>query len=289
MRGNDREDSESVEEVVREETETGSPEVIGQKAGGPGHRKTDLIINAVRMIAIDGSTNIPTELCCSPEGKFSVGYKARSESQSYKDLFRGFKLNLGERFPDAKDQGTKLVTSSGGEMCARDLTSEFFRQIPGHASGVFAQQNLAMPQIALVSEPLRFKSQDDKEYEKWRDRYRRQIEKALVPTFFEDVKFVAEPFAVYQFYRYGDRNSLLLGPVKHVALVLDFGGGTFDVCILETTEEGDISKGGRHVKPLGSESEDKGGFFVDRMIAEDMFRKYCDSKGNIRKFKKSVE
>ena len=37
---------------------------------------------------------------------------------------------------------------------------------------------------------------------------------------------------------------------KHIALVIDFGGGTFDTSIIETTAAGDISQSGRNSRPL---------------------------------------
>jgi len=52
----------------------------------------------------------------------------------------------------------------------------------------------------------------------------------------------------------------------------DFGGGTCDVCIIETTKEGDISQTGRNSKPLAAASKPIGGFFINRITAEDLFR-----------------
>jgi molecular chaperone DnaK (HSP70) len=38
-----------------------------------------------------------------------------------------------------------------------------------------------------------------------------------------------EPFAVFQYYRYGVKHPLVAQRTKHIALVFDFGGGTYKV------------------------------------------------------------
>ncbi len=72
----------------------------------------------------------------------------------------------------------------------------------------------------------------------------------ILTSSFDEIDFLPEPFAVFQYYRYGIRHPLVAQQIKHAALVLDFGGGTFDVSLIETTNQGDISAGGRNAKPL---------------------------------------
>ena len=60
---------------------------------------------------------------------------------------------------------------------------------------------------------------------------------------------------------------------RHNALVLDFGGGTFDVCIVSTTKEGDISQSGRNAKPLAADSTPVGGFAINRLIAQELLKR----------------
>ena len=43
----------------------------------------------------------------------------------------------------------------------------------------------------------------------------------------------------------GSGTSLIVEKKRHTALVLDFGGGTFDVSVIDTTAQGDISYGGK--------------------------------------------
>jgi hypothetical protein len=85
---------------------------------------------------------------------------------------------------------------------------------------------------------------------------------------FAQIDFMPEPFAVFQYYRYGVKHPLVAQKTKHVALVFDFGGGTFDASVIETTAAGDISGGGRNSRPLAAKSIPVGGFYINRMIAE---------------------
>jgi molecular chaperone DnaK (HSP70) len=99
--------------------------------------------------------------------------------------------------------------------------------------------------------------------------YRKSIKKALQGRFVE-IDFMPEPFAVYQYYRYGIRHPLVAEQRKHVALVLDFGGGTFDVSVVETTKSGEISGGGVNSRPLGARSIQVGGYYINRLLAEEL-------------------
>src|SRR5437762_8666076 len=91
----------------------------------------------------------------------------------------------------------------------------------------------------LVAEPLAM--QDELVDENWVANYRTNIRRILEGKGFENVDFLPEPFAVYQYYRYGEKHPLVAERKKHHALVIDFGGGTFDVCVIATTKEGDIN------------------------------------------------
>jgi molecular chaperone DnaK (HSP70) len=51
-------------------------------------------------------------------------------------------------------------------------------------------------------------------------------------------------------------------------LVIDFGGGTIDSCIIQTTEEGNLARGGSTSVPLGLRCLVGAGKAVDRQLAE---------------------
>jgi hypothetical protein len=103
----------------------------------------------------------------------------------------------------------------------------------------------------------------------WLANYRRSIRKALYGRF-KEIDFMPEPFAVFQYYKYGVRHPVIAEQRKHIALVLDFGGGTFDASVVESTKSGDLSGSGVNSRPLGAKSIPVGGFFINRVIAEDI-------------------
>jgi hypothetical protein len=87
---------------------------------------------------------------------------------------------------------------------------------------------------------------------------------------FSEIDFLPEPFAAFQYYRHGLRHPLVAQRAKQHVLVIDFGGGSCDVCVIETTKEGEISQTGRHSRPLAAGSRPIGGFFINRVIAENL-------------------
>ena len=92
------------------------------------------------------------------------------------------------------------------------------------------------------------------------------------------VRFIPEPFAAFQYYRYGIRHPLVAQKGQMNVLVIDFGGGTCDVCVIETTKDGDISGGGRNKRPLAGKSLPIGGFAINRALAELLLRKVPSGK-----------
>jgi molecular chaperone DnaK (HSP70) len=131
--------------------------------------------------------------------------------------------------------------------------------------------------------------QEDLVSEGWLANYRTNVRRILQGKGFDNVDFLPEPFAVYQYYRYGEKHPLVAERRKHHALVIDFGGGTFDVCVITTTKEGDISQGGRMARPLSASSNSIGGFSVNRLIAEELIRKVLASRNVTAKVNKGLE
>ena len=105
----------------------------------------------------------------------------------------------------------------------------------------------------------------------WLSNYRQRI-KAILLAKFEEVDFLPEPFAVFQYYRYGIKHPLVASSTKHVALVIDFGGGTFDVSVVETAASGDVSASGRNCKPLAAASQPTGGHTINKEIALNLIK-----------------
>ena len=222
-------------------------------------------ISSVHLARIDDSQVIPTALFY--EGKRPhVGRDARERCTSPEFLVEDFKIELGNNDPD------RLVSRSALTNVPRrtpvGLAKDFFEETLKKINGWLALQGLAVPTRILIAEPLSLGG-SDLAAESWLAHYRKSIKKALYGKF-EEIDFLPEPFAVFQYYRYGLRHPAVAEQRKHVALVLDFGGGTFDVSVVETTKAGDISGGGINSRPLGATSIQVGGFYINRLLAEDI-------------------
>jgi hypothetical protein len=71
--------------------------------------------------------------------------------------------------------------------------------------------------------------------------------------------------------------------------VLDFGGGTFDVSVIETTAEGDVKMGGKNSRPLSASSKPIGGFFINYAIADFLLTHALDKKVDKNKVKQAIK
>lgn len=241
----------------------------------------DFFISTVNLIDIDGHTNIPTVLYYR-EGKPPLfGPFATQEETARFNLNEDFKLDLGNVDPSKISPKEKFDTASGEKKSALQLASDFMREIFKYIKNWLEENEKAPPKNMLIAEPLSL--QEEAASPEWLTKYRNNLKRILSGQFFglESISFLPEPFAVFQYYRYGHKHPILAQQAKHNALVIDFGGGTFDVCIIETTREGDIKIGGKHSKPLGASSVPIGGYYINRMIAEHLIFKY--SKPNTPK------
>ena len=136
----------------------------------------------------------------------------------------------------------------------------------------------------LVAEPLAL-DRTDTDGAEWLVNYRAKL-RTILEQHFQEVDFLPEPFAVFQYYRYGVRHPLLASNTRHAALVVDFGGGTFDVSVVDTTAKGDVSGSGRNSRPLAAASIPVGGSFINLQIARDLLSKNIDKsvdKGQVSK------
>ena len=120
-------------------------------------------------------------------------------------------------------------------------------------------RDIELPEQILIGEPaVRDKA--------WRDNFRRHIREIIREINSEvQVQFFPEPFAVFQYYR----NTLFPhSKSSELILVIDIGGGTFNSCIIKTTDEGYLSRGGGTSLPLGLQAEQCGGNEIDRGVLE---------------------
>jgi len=230
----------------------------------------EFLVRSVPMILIDGSPNVPTVLYFG-DSNVEIGQNALRQAREQGGFVnQDFKLDLGNIDPRSSRERTKFRTSRGQGKSASELTGEFLHILLQRVRSWAETNNLQLAPSVLVAEPL--PSQDDPN---WLPNYRNNIKRILQGKGFEPamIDFLPEPFAAFQYYRYGEQNNLLQERKKHRVLVLDFGGGTFDACVIETTKEGDVSYSGRNQTPLASRSEPVGGYLIDRYIAEQLLTK----------------
>jgi len=180
-------------------------------------------------------------------------------------LREDFKVEIGNEDP------LKLAQRTGATTAGRSIlgiAKDFTDLIISIALDKIAQDGSAKPTKIIVAEPLALAGASVSD-DRWLHNYRQSLRRILSGKF-DEVDFMPEPFAVFQYYRYGVRHALVAQKEQNVALVIDFGGGTFDTCVIETTKGGDISQTGRNAKPLAAGSISIGGYAINRLIAEEL-------------------
>jgi len=242
-------------------------------------------VSSVSLIPIDGRNVVPTAIYYDGDKRAHVGHEARDRCASPEHLLEDFKVQLGQHDPDAV---TRRSASSphAPRLTVAGIAQDFFREVLTKVNECLERQGRPLPTSILIAEPLALSGIDMAE-ESWLSNYRRAIRRILHGRF-EQIDFLPEPFAVFQYYRYGLRHPVIAEQRKHIALVLDFGGGTFDISVIETTKVGDVSAGGKNSRPLSAKSVQVGGFFINRLVAADLLMKAVD-KGIRAEVRKSIE
>jgi hypothetical protein len=229
----------------------------------------EFLINAVDLVPIKGSSVIPTAVLYKG-GRAQIGRSEIQEAQPG-EVLRDFKIELGEVDPGSASKRKKHLLGAGLSKTASEAASDFFFELLTEIQRRFGQSGVTGSANLLIAEPLSLQSQAVSE--KWLANYRNALRRIIsgkritADSGFASIDFLPEPFAVFQYYRYGLRHPLVAQRSKFNALVIDFGGGTCDVCIIETTREGDISQSGRASRPLAAQSEAIGGFQGRRISA----------------------
>jgi len=254
----------------------------------------DLFIHSIRQVETDGVINIPTALHYKSEDDYVIGYDALSAAGDVLDINQDFKVDLGRHNSKAPKQNQKFPTAYGEFKSAYVMTYDFITKVLKNVNHWLNIHQVEEAAHVLIAEPLAMQEADDSG---WLENYRRNLREILAgrtssdfPNIhFKEVSFLPEPFAVFQYYRYGINHPLMSQAIKHQALIMDFGGGTFDVCVIETTNEGDISGSGRNSKPFGASSVPVGGFFVNRAIAEYLYRQHIFQSAKRDQFKQGLK
>ena len=103
---------------------------------------------------------------------------------------------------------------------------------------------------------------------RWRKNYKRRIERIFEELGYPKPRFWPEPFAVFQYH-------LNLVEIRDVGtrqnvLVVDIGGATTNVCLIQTTLHGRLARGGVNHVPHGVKSTEVGGATLDACIVEEL-------------------
>lgn len=244
-------------------------------------------ISAIDLVDVGGGKNVPTVLWYRGEHDVLIGESARSDVAPGQILNEDFKVELGNADPtSASAIRRRFLIASGGTKTAGDLTGDFLHRLVSHVRDWLTTRGLDVNPALVLAEPLAMR--DGELDSGWLSNYRRALERILLGQRFSRIDFLPEPFAVFQYYRHGMKHPLVAGAARHNALVIDFGGGTFDVCVVSTTKDGDISQSGRNSRPLAADSVPMGGFKINRLIAVDLYRKHFEA-GDRTHFKKAVD
>ncbi|MCP1838758.1 hypothetical protein ACVIHI_008317 [Bradyrhizobium sp. USDA 4524] len=234
----------------------------------------ELFINSVRQVRVQGQSLIPTVVLYK-EKKTWVGFDALENSDQVSELREDFKVQIGNDDPIKLAQ-SRSGSSSGQGRSTLGIAKDFMDAVVAQAMDTIRLQGYEAPSRILVAEPLSLIGTSDRlDHEDWLKNYRGSIRRILGGKFAE-IDFMPEPFAVFQYYRYGVKHPLVAQRARQIALVFDFGGGTFDASIIETTIAGDISQSGRNSKPLAARSLPVGGFVINHAIARELLFRGMD-------------
>lgn len=108
--------------------------------------------------------------------------------------------------------------------------------------------------------------------EKHRKNFRENIRLIFKQLTMGEPQFLPEPFAVFQYYTLIEHMFSKIDK-SELFLVIDIGGGSFNSCIIKTTTEGLLSKGGASRLPLGLQAEKAGGNLVDEGLLDVIIEK----------------
>src|SRR5947207_536107 len=84
--------------------------------------------------------------------------------------------------------------------------------------------------------------------------------------------FFRNRFAVFQYYRHIHK-TLPVTNRPEIVLIIDAGGGTFNSCIIRTTQQGLLARGGTTGLPLGLQAEACGGSYIDKELLKRILAK----------------
>lgn len=234
---------------------------------------TYLHFNSYEKVLINENHNIPT-LVYHDKQKTLVGHEALNNIKNLELINSNFKIDIGKYDSKNFSKDFKIhQTADGVKVSALKLANLFFDSILKRAENFLKDNFSTYPKSVIIAEPLVLQQNNDID-NKWLSLYRKNIKMYFEKNKFENISFLPEPFAVFQYYKYCKKFEPLNKGEQILVLVIDFGGGTFDTCLIETSESGNIREGGKNSKPLGSSSIAKGGNDLDIAILNSIILKH---------------
>ena len=132
-----------------------------------------------------------------------------------------------------------------------------------------------LPQI-LVGIPVTEGFDDPR----WRQRYKEHISEAFRSAEFPEPKFFNEAFATFQYYyNRGVFQQTSDRPLN--VLIVDIGGGTTNLCLVQTTKQGLLARGGPNKIPHGVTSAPIGGANLDSYLLDSLAEENLVSRSNL--------
>ena len=210
---------------------------------------------------------VPSVVAIPKDSKQPIVYgkeAVKVDSNEYDTLYN-WKLLLGYTVAELEDEASR---NSALAKCLEvtkieDVAAEFFRSSLSIAVTDAANINPRELQLIVGIPPT-----TSAEGKRWRENYKRRIGNALKTVGHQKPKFWPEPFAVFQYLKN-------LGEIRDVGahqnvLIVDVGGGTTNVCLIQTTKHGRLARGGANYVPQGVRSISVGGSTLDTRIAESL-------------------
>ena len=167
----------------------------------------DLFIHTIQQVEVDTAKNIPTALFYNSPEDYLIGYDALSASENVLDINQDFKVDLGHHDSTVAKHAQKFPTACGEHKSAHIMTSDFITRVLRQVSEWMTVHQVEEAAHVLIAEPLAMHEESDS---RWLENYRRNLRDILsrrtsdeYPNIrFQEVSFLPEPFAVFQYYRY---------------------------------------------------------------------------------------
>lgn len=210
---------------------------------------------------------VPSVVAIPKASNATIAYgkeAVEADSNEYDKLYN-WKLLLGYTVAELEDEASRnrALAQCLEVTKVEDVAAAFFRSSLSIAVTDAANINPRELQLIVGIPPT-----TSAEGKRWREIYKRRVGQALQAVGYQKPKFWPEPFAVFQYLKnIGEIRDI--GAHQNV-LIIDVGGGTTNVCLIQTTKHGRLARGGANYVPQGVRSNSVGGSTLDTRIAESL-------------------